>query len=146
MALTEEMLWEQRDGSELNGPRYMPIKAAVTIINGSIVGHAAGSRYVKKVEAGDGTTFVVIGVHTLCPGIRNNASGANGAFTIPVYDGVWGPFAISEISAVTADDVDALIFFEDDCTISKTNQTNTLPGGGVLHSVDSDGAFVRFGK
>lgn len=145
--LTEEILLEQRDGSELNGPRYAPIKAGAVVFNGAIVGHAAGSRLTKKCEgATDGTTFIVTGVHSLCPGVRNNAAGGDAAFTIAVYDGVWGPFKISETSAVSADDVDSAIFFEDDETISKTNQTNTLPGGGVLHSVDSDGAFVRFGK
>jgi len=70
-------------------------------------------------------------------------SGADGAETILVRQGIAGPFASgTSTDAISADDVGAACYWSDDDTVNLTDGSATRSLAGTVYAVTSDGVYV----
>jgi hypothetical protein len=99
----------------------------------------------------DGLAYVGVAYSTAsggtCPGYAlfelDTTITANQGRSVVVQPGTFGDFDNSGIAACS-DPSSRLtqVFFEDDNTVSATNQGGTLTGGARLHSISADGLTV----
>lgn len=107
-------------------PGALPVAANVKLFANALVALNA-SGYV--VPASANASLLVLGriVNSV-----DNTGGAAGAANVIVEQGAFDYDIASGVNAVTIADVGKLVFAQDDHTVSRTDQTGTLPVLGVL--------------
>lgn len=114
----------------------LPVKAATTIHQGSIVvvdaGYAAPGRTATGLVAAGRAESGAVAV-------------AAGSATVEVRRGIFkfGNSAAGDLIAQA--DVGADCYIVDDQTVAKTNGTNTRSRAGIVTAVEPDGVWVQIG-
>jgi hypothetical protein len=107
-------------------PGGLPVAAATKIYANSIV---AMNTSGYAVPASASSSLVVIGraINSV-----DNSGGAAGDQVVNIEQGAFDYAIASGANALTASMVGQVVFAQDDCTISKTDQGGTLPVAGVF--------------
>jgi len=107
-------------------PGDLPVAAATKIYANSIVAKNASG---FAVPASASTSQVIVGraIRTV-----DNSGGAAGDLDVTIEQGAFDFNIAAGANAVTVADIGALVFAQDDNTISKTDQGGTLSVAGVL--------------
>jgi hypothetical protein len=114
----------------------VPVKAATTIYQGTLVARDANG---WAVPAADAANLVVLGIAKA--DVVN--AGANGALSIEV-ERTAALFENSAAAAITQALVGRTCFVEDDNTVRGTGGTNSIKAGEVIE-VSSEGVWVNVG-
>ena len=75
----------------------------------------------------------------------DNASGADGAVTVPIKKGVFRFANSAAADEITAADIGNDCYIVDDQTVAKTDGTATRSIAGKVYDVDAQGVWVAFG-
>lgn len=107
-------------------PGGLPVAAGAHIYANAIVAMNASG---YAVPASADSSLVVIG---RAINSADNSGGSAGALTINIEQGAFDYANASGADAITAAMVGKIVFAQDDCTVSATNQGGTLPVAGVF--------------
>jgi hypothetical protein len=126
-------------------PNGLPVAAATKIYANSIVAMNASG---YAVPASATSSLVVIG---RAINSADNSGGAAGDLEINIEQGAFDFAMASGVNALVDSDIGKVVYAQDDCTISKTDQGGTLPIAGVflgLYTPSNNSttrAIVQFG-
>lgn len=126
-----------------NGCRYEPVKGGEGIIYpGAGIIKTKGQAYCKRAEAD--ADAITLGVYCGLLAV-DTTSLADGAVTIEVRDGIFTGFDSSVVvgAELTNAHEGQMVFWQNDNTLSKTTQTDTLSYAGRIHLVSGDGIELR---
>ena len=107
-------------------PGNLPVAASTKIFANSIVAKNASG---YAVPASASTSLVIIG---RAVNGADNSAGSAGALSVVVEQGAFDYALAAAPNALSSADVGAVVFAQDDCTISKTDQGGTLSIAGIF--------------
>ena len=131
VAQTQARMTDERSGDA----RSLPVKAGVTIYQGSMVAILAGVA-VAAIES----------AAIYCAGRAEETvtgGAADGDVRINVKSGVFR-YANDATDMITAADIGSSCYAADDQTVSKTDNVGTRSVAGTIFDVDAMGVWVRF--
>ncbi len=127
-------------------PDYVvvPVAASTVIYQGTMVA-IDSTGYARMAENTTGAQKIIgradgpgdVGLN----GDVDNSSGAAGALTVRVRQGVFGPWANGDSIAVT--DIGKPAYASDDHTIYKTDGQGQYNFAGIIYNKDSNGVYVQ---
>lgn len=132
MALTENSTTIVEKQSSLSLRQDLPVEANAIFFQGAIVVINSDGFAEPATTA---TTLRTVG---RCEVAVDNTGGANGAVTVTVFSGIFGPFVNDD--AITVADRGTLCYLVDDETVSNDNTGKSV--AGTTFDVTSDGVFV----